>query len=164
MFQYAITQQELDKSLQFFRDSTLEVLAEVAYVINIQQPVFTQVIFSFEHAGLDVGIMEDLMESILVVYYVHSHIRKRVIPELTLEDIMGNLGGYAKSLQQFKESGHGAQDDVTGHAYLEDVVVLNYARRLLVQSFPNLCDIPKEVSYGYFALLKSIELAAAKVK
>jgi hypothetical protein len=163
MHPFTITKDELDRSLQFFRENSIEVLTDVAHTINIQQPVFTRLILSFEHGGLDVDIMEDLMESILTVYYVHSHLRKQVIPEITLEEVMGNLGGYAKSLQKFRESGRDTQDDLTAHAYLEDRVVLNYACQLLVKSFPDVRDIPKEVTYGYFALLKSIELAVAKV-
>lgn len=156
-------QEELNLSLQFFSNNAIDVLTEVAQAINLQQPVFTKVVFSFEHSGIEDGILEDMMESILIVYYVHSYMRKQVIPEITLEDVMGNLGGYAKSLQKFRESGRDTQDDFTAHAYLEDRVVLNYASRLLAKSFQDVRDIPKAVTYGYFALLKSIELAVSKV-
>jgi hypothetical protein len=160
MHPYTITKEELDRSLQFFRENSIEVLTEVAHTINIQQPIFTKVVLSLEHGGLDVGIMEDLMESILTVYYVHSHIRKQVIPEITLEDVMSNLTGYGIFIQQFKES---YKNGKKVNSYLADTVVLEFASRLLVNSFSDVRNIPKEVSYGYYALLKSIELAAAKV-
>ena len=101
---YTITNDELERSLQFFRENSIEDVTEVAHAIDHQQPVFTRLILSFEHGGLDVEIMEDLMESILTVYYVHSHIRKQVIPEITLEQVMGNLTKYAQVLQLFMES------------------------------------------------------------
>ena len=163
MHPYTITKDELDRSLQFFREKSIEEVTEVAHAIDLQQPVFTRLILSFEHGGLDVHIMEDLMESILTVYYVHSHIRKQVIPEITLEQVMGNLTKYAQALQQFMEAkGHGS-NDLSPYAFLDDKVVLQYATTLLVNSFSDVRDIPKEVSYGYYGLLKSIELAAAKV-
>ena len=159
-----ITFEELSLSQQFFRENSIEKLTEVAYAINTEQPVFTRVIFSFEHAGIDVALMEDLMESILIVYYVHTHIRKKRIPEITLEDVMKNMSGYAQFLKHFSASGQQAPENLSEHKFLEDEFVLAYATQLLKGSNAHVQDIPKEVAFGYFALLKSIELAAAQVK
>jgi len=160
---YTITNDELERSQQFFRENSIEDVTEVAHAIDHQQPVFTRLILSFEHGGLDVDIMEDLMESILTVYYVHSHIRKQVIPEITLEQVMGNLTKYAQVLQLFMESKAHDSSDLSAFAFLDDKIVLQYATTILVNSFSDVRDIPKEVTYGYYGLLKSIELAAAKV-
>ena len=69
MKEFHITQGELDDARSFFSDSSIELLTSHSIKINTSQPNFSTVVLALERDGLDRPTVEDLLESIFVIYF-----------------------------------------------------------------------------------------------
>ncbi len=68
MNRFSISADELKSSRDFFSGNDIDVLTAQSFKINKRQPNFTAVVLALELYGLDRIKVEDLLESIFVIY------------------------------------------------------------------------------------------------
>lgn len=159
---HRISSEQLEHAKQFFQDSSVDVLTNVAIKINTEQPEFTGVILALEMHGLDRTIIEDLLESIFVVYYIHTKFNKKIIPLISPEQVINNINQFGQFINYYNQEKRDSPVDLSKIQFLRDEVVLNFAVVTLHHLFGGIKNIPREVMFGYFGLLKGIELGAER--
>jgi hypothetical protein len=162
MSDFNITKDKLEESKQFFLNNTIDVLTNISIEINTEQPNFTGVLLALEMHGLDIIEVEDLLETIFVIYYAQTRLHKRSIPEITIEEVFKNVSWFEQFIGYYNDEKNDKSSDLSEIRFLRDDIVLDYAFETLESLFGEAQNIPKEVVYGYFALLKGIEMGAEK--
>jgi hypothetical protein len=160
MNQYHISQAELEKARAFFSGDDIAVLRDQSIEINTSQPNFTATVLALEMYGVDRPIVEDLLESIFIVYYAQTELRQRTIKEITVEQIKENIEWFDDFIVYFEGEQKAGIEDLSQIEFIRDRVVLEFALKTLTSLFGNVASIPREVMYYYFALLKGIEKGA----
>jgi hypothetical protein len=158
-----VTEDEIKIARNFFKQTDISVLEKQAGKINTEQPGFTAAIFAMEMHGLERIMTEDLLESIFVVYYVYTELRKIKLNTIGLDQIAKNIKWFESFIQFYnKEKASGDCADLKNAKFLKDDTVLTYAAETLRDLFGTAGNIPLEVVYPYFALLKGIETEAER--
>jgi hypothetical protein len=159
---FNISEEELSAAKGFFEHSSIAALTAQSAKINKSQPNFTALVLALEMHGLNRMRVEDLLESIFIVYYVHTELREKTINQISAGQIKKNIKHFEGFVKYYNaEKGFGT-GDLSQIKFLRDDVVSNYAVSTLRAMFDDLAKIPKEVVFGYFALLKAIEIGAEK--
>ena len=159
---FNLSEEELLTAKDFFTNNNIEVLTAQAIKINKSQPNFTVVVLALEMHGLDRIKVEDLLESIFIVYYVQTELRKKTINQISAGQIKKNVKWFEEFIKYYNEEKEFGTDNLSEVKFLRDNTVLNFAINTLRDLFDDLNKIPKEVIFGYFALLKAIEIGAEK--
>lgn len=162
MTKYHITGEQLEKAEMFFEESSVDVLTDISIRINTEQPNFTAVLLQLEMFGLIQPDVEDLLESVFVVYYAQTVLNRKSIPAISLEEIMENVDRFAQFITNFNQEKAAHSPDLNQNEFLRDEIVLHYALEKLNYLFGDYRNIPNEVTFTYFGLLKGIELGAEK--
>lgn len=162
MYSYNITKDQLETAKQFFRDSSIDVLTDISIKINKDQPKFTAVLLALEMHGLDRNAVEDLLESIFIVYYIQTHLNKKSIPTISSGQVVKNVNWFGQFINYYNQEKSDLSADLSQIKFLRDEIVLTFAVDTLHNLFGDIRNIPKEVVFGYFGLLKGIEMAAEK--
>jgi hypothetical protein len=159
---FNISESELKAAKNFFSDSDVEALTAQSLKINKSQPNFTAVVLALEMHGLNRIKVEDLLESIFVVYYAQTELRKRRINQISTGQIKKNAQGFEEFIKYYNVEKEIGSDDLSEIKFIRDNIVLNFALTTLRDLFGDSTKIPKEVVFAYFALLKAIEIGADK--
>lgn len=162
MNSYNITKDQLETAKQFFRDSSIDVLTDISIKINKEQPNFTAVLLALEMHGLDRNAVEDLLESIFIVYYIQTHLNKKSILTISSGQVVKNINWFGQFIDYYNQEKSDLSADLSQIKFLRDEIVLTFAVDTLHNLFGDIRNIPKEVVFGYFGLLKGIEMAAEK--
>ena len=160
-----ITEEELDKSINFFKQNNISILENQARKINKKQPNFTAMIYAMEMHGFSRVIVEDILETIFVVYYIQTELRNIEINTISIGQIAKNQQSFSEFISYFNtEKKYGEKIDLSKVTFLKDQIVLNYAVKTLQRLFNKVEKFPNEILIPYFAILKAIELGAEKRK
>lgn len=160
-----VTEDEIKIAANFFKQTDISVLEKQAGKINTEQPFFTATILAMEMHGLERIMTEDLLESIFVVYFVYTELRKIKLNTISIGQIAKNIKWFESFIQFYnKEKECGDCADLRNAKFLKDDTVLTYAAETLRDLFETAENIPPEVVYPYFALLKGIETEAEKIQ
>ena len=162
MHEFNISEKELQLAILFFSSNDIEALTAQAIKINQSQPNFSAVVLALERHGLDRIKVEDLLESIFVVYYAQTELRQRKMNRITFKQIKENVKWFGEFISYFNEEKKTGNDDLLSLKFLRDDVVLDYAFNTLGNLFGDPTKIPQEVVFGYFSLLKAIEMGTEK--
>lgn len=162
MGEFKISQNELNKAKSFFLNGNIKTLTAQSKKINKSQPNFTGVVLALEKHGLDIIKVEDLLESIFIVYYAQTEVRKKSIKQISIGQIMKNIKWFEEFVQYYNKEKNYGTADLSAIKFLRDDIVLNFALETLRNMFGSPGKIPKEVLFSYFALLKEIEMEAEK--
>lgn len=162
MHEFNISEHDLKTSIDFFSNSDIEVLTAQAIKINQSQPNFSAVVLALEMHGLDRIKVEDILESIFVIYYAQTDLRKRMINQITFLQIKENIKWFEEFIRYYNEEKKTGSNDLLSIEFIRDKVVLNFALNTLRNLFINSIEIPREVVFSYFSLLKAIEIGAEK--
>ncbi len=162
MNSYNITKDQLETAKQFFRDSSIDVLTDISIKINKEQPNFTAVLLALKMHGLDRNVVEDLLESIFIVYYIQTHLNKKSILTISSGQVVKNVNWFGQFIDYYNQEKNDLSADLSQIKFLRDEIVLTFAVDTLHNLFGDIRSIPKEVVFGYFGLLKGIEMAAEK--
>jgi hypothetical protein len=115
-----------------------------------------------EQFGLSRIIVEDLLESIFVIYYIQTALNKKHIPAISSGQVFKNVAWFGQFIEYYNEEKKSFSADLSEIKFLRDNIVLNFAATTLRHLFGGVTNIPKEVIFSYFALLKGIEMGAEK--
>jgi hypothetical protein len=162
MNSYNITKDQLETGKRFFQESSIEVLTAISTKINREQPNFTAVLLALEMHGLNRNIVEDLLESIFIVYYIQTDLNKKSIPTISYGQVVKNVNWFGQFIDYYNEEKSDISADLSQIKFLRDEIVLNFAADTLRTSFDKVKNIPNEVIFAYFGLLKGIEMGAEK--
>ena len=162
MNNYKITKDQLETAQQFFRESSINVLTTVSTRINKEQPNFTAVLLALEMHGLDRNSVENLLESIFIIYYIQTDLNKKSIPTISTGQVVKNINGFGQFIEYYNQEKSDDSSDLSQIKFLRDQIVLNFAVETLHKLFGDVKNIPKEVTFGYLGLLKGIEMGADK--
>jgi hypothetical protein len=114
--------------------------------------------------GLHIDKVEDLLESIFVIYYVQTKIRKTKIKPISIDQINKNMKWFEDCLKYYYKEIEYGNADIEKMLFLKDRTLMLYAVDKLQNIFGNIKNIPKEVVYAYLSLLKGIEIVAENAK
>ena len=159
---YNISSDELNTAQEFFASNNIATLTAQSIKINKSQPNFTAVVLALEMHGLDRIKVEDLLESIFVVYYAQTELRKKSIRQISVGQIKKNIQWFEEFISYYNEEDSAGSSDLSQIKFIRDEVVLNYAAKTLRDLFSEASMIPREVVFSYFSLLKAIEIGAEK--
>jgi len=162
MSEYKITKEQLETAKRFFRDSDVDTLTTVSKKINKEQPNFTAVLLALEKHGLNRIIVEDLLESIFIIYYIQTVLNNKSMPTISTGQIAKNVAWFSQFINYYNQENDNASTDLAQLQFLRDDLVLHFAAETLRNSFADISNISKEVIFAYFALLKGIEIGAEK--
>lgn len=160
MSEYKITTNQLETTKRFFRDSSIETLTTVSRKINREQPNFTAVVLALEKHGLNRIVVEDLLETIFIIYYIQTDLNKKSIPTISSGQVTKNVTWFGQFIEYYNQEKNDIAPDLSQINFLRDEIVLNFAAETLRNLFGDIIKIPKEVIFAYFALLKGIEIGA----
>jgi hypothetical protein len=159
---YKISEEQLKIAADFFHRNDLETLTAQSMKINTSQPNFTAMMLALEMHGLNRIIVEDLLESIFIVYYAQTELRKKTINPISAGQIKKNIKLFEDFLKYYNKEKEFETGDLSEIKFLRDDLVLQFAVNTLRNLFTDITRIPREVIFGYFALLKAIEIGAEK--
>jgi len=162
MPKFNISEIELETAIDFFSNNDIEVLTAQSININQSQPNFSAVVLAFEMNGLQRSKVEEILESIFVVYYAQTEIKQRIINQITFGQIKENIRWFEEFIRYYIEEKQIGSDDLLSIKFIRDNVVLDFALNTLRNLFINSTNIPREVVFGYFSILKAIEIGAEK--
>jgi len=160
MSDYKITGDQLETAKRFFRDSGIDTLTAVSRKINKEQPNFTAVVLALEKLGLSKIVVEDLLETIFIIYYIQTELNKKYIPTISSEQVFKNVIWFGQFIEYYNQEKSDISGDLSQINFLRDEIVLNFTAETLRNLFGDIIKIPKEVIFAYFALLKGIEIGA----
>ena len=135
MHEFNISEKELQLAILFFSSNDIEALTAQAIKINQSQPNFSAVVLALERHGLDRIKVEDLLESIFVVYYAQTELRQRKMNRITFRQIKENVKWFGEFISYFNEEKKTGNDDLLSLKFLRDNVVLDYAFNTLGNLF-----------------------------
>lgn len=158
MNNFHITRDQLEKAKLFFRESSIDKLTAISIKINTEQPNFTGVLLALQMHGLDRIKVEDLLESVFIVYYAQTFLNKKSIRTISSGQVAENVKLFGQFIDYFNRE----KSDSAQIKFLRDEIVLHFAVETLHNLFGDIKDVPIEVVFGYFALLKGIEIGAEK--
>jgi len=164
MHEFNISENELKIAKDFFSCNDIELLTAQAIKINQSQPNFSAVVLALEMHGLQRSKVEEILESIFVVYYAQTVLKQRIINQITFQQIKENVRWFEEFIRYYNEEKQIGSDDLLLIKFIRDNVVLDFALNTLRNLFINSTNIPREVVFGYFSILKSIEMGAEKGK
>jgi len=162
MSDYKITADQIETSKRFFRDSDIATLTAVSRKFNKEQPNFTAVVLALEKHGINRIIVEDLLESIFIIYYVQTYLNKKSIPTISSGQLAKNVTWFGQFIEYYNQEKIDIAPHLSQLNFLRDEIVLNFAVETLHNLFGEIIKIPREVIFAYFALLKAIEIGAEK--
>lgn len=157
-----ISADELKLAQDFFSRNDIDVLTAQSFKINKGQPNFTSIVLALELYGLDRIKVEDLLESIFVVYFAQTELRKKSIATISVGQIKKNIEWFGDFINYYNSETKDGNQDLSEIKFLRDNIILEYAFNTLKTIFADIADIPKEVIFSYFAVLKAIETGAEK--
>lgn len=160
MHEFGISENDVKTSKDFFSNSEIEVLTAQSIKINQTQPIFSAVVIAMEMHGLDRSKVGDILESIFVIYYAQTEIRKRDIKQISFEQIKENIKGFEEFIKYYNDEKKSSSVDLLSIQFIRDNVVLEFALNTLRKLFVNPVRTPREVVFAYFSLLKAIEIGA----
>lgn len=162
MHEFNISEKELKTARDFFSGKDIKVLTAQCVKINQSQPNFSAVVLALEIHGLDQSAVEDILESIFVIYYAQTELRQKTIKQISFGQIRENIKLFEEFLKYYNDEKQIGSDDLLSIKFIRDNVVLEFALNTLRHLFINSTEIPKEVLFSYFSLLKAIEIGALK--
>lgn len=112
--------------------------------------------------GLDRSKVEDILESIFVVYYAQTELRQRKIHQISFRQIKENIEWFGEFIRYYNDEKQIRSDDLLSIKFIRDNVVLDFAINTLRNLFIHSTKIPIEVVFSYFSLLKAIEIESEK--
>ncbi len=158
-----LTEKELKESIEFFQQKDINILENQARKINQKQPNFTAMIYAFEMLGYTRDMTEEILESIFVIYYAYTELLKIELNTISAGQISKNQNAFIQFINFYnKEHGHEDKLDFSKFNFIKNQVVLNYAMQKLLLVFKSIKEIPNEILFPYFALLKAIEFGVEK--
>ncbi len=164
MNSFSISVDELKSAQDFFSGSDIDVLTSQSIKINKKQPNFTAVVLALEMLGLNRFKVEDLLESIFVVYFAQTELRKKSIATISSGQVKKNIEKFGEFISYFNDERKEGSHDLSEIKFLRDNTVLEFALKTLHKIFGDLAEIPDEVTFSYFAILKAIEIGAEKTQ
>jgi len=164
MQEFNISAKELKTAIDFFSKNDIEVLTAQSIKINKSQPGFSAVVLALERHGLQRSAVEEILESIFVVYYAQTVLKQRIINQITFRQIKENVKWFEEFIKYYNEEKQIGSDDLLSIKFIRDNVVLDFALNTLSNLFINPTNMPKEVVFGYFSILKAIEMGVEKGK
>ena len=159
---FNISVDQLKAARDFFSGNDIEVLTAQSIKINRGQPNFTATVLALEMHGLDRIKVEDLLESIFVVYYAQTELRKKTIYPISFGQIKKNIKWFEEFISYYNGENKIGNQDLTQIKFIRDDIVLDFALNTLRNLFGDPAKIPVEVVFSYFALLKAIEIGTEK--
>jgi len=162
MKEFYITQDELDNARSFFSDSSIELLTSQSIKINTSQPNFSTVVLALERDGLDRPTVEDLLESIFVIYFAQTTLRGQKINQISFGQILKNVKWFESFIKYYNKEKEFGSDNLSEIKFVRDEVVLKFALNTLKNLFGDISSSPKVVIFSYFAVLKAIEIGVEK--
>jgi len=162
MHEFNISENELKTAIDFFSNNDIEVLTVQSIKINQSQPNFSAVVLALEMHGLDRSKVEDILESIFVVYYAQTELRQRIINQISFGQIKKNIKWFEEFIRYYNDEKQIGSNDLLSIKFIRDNVVLDFALNTLRNLFIDSTKIPREVVFSYFSLLKAIEIGAEK--
>lgn len=162
MNSFNISAEELKSAQDFFCSNDIDMLTAQSFKINKAQPNFTAVVLALEVHGLDRLKVEDILESIFVVYFAQTELRKKLIATISHGQIRKNIERFGQFINYYNNEKENGGQDLSEIKFLRDNIVLEFAINTLQRLFGDLSKIPVEVIFSYFAVLKAIEIGAEK--
>lgn len=162
MEEYKISEDQLIIAKEFFSSDNIDALTKQSRKINTTQPNFSAVVLALEMYGLNRVFVEDILESIFVVYFVQTELRKKNIAKISTVDIEKNIKWFGDFIMYYNMEKECGTADLEKIKFLRDDTVLRFAIATLQGLFGDYKKIPWEVVISYFALLKGIEMGAEK--
>ena len=162
MHEFKISENELKTAIDFFSGNDIEALTTQSIKINQSQPNFSAAVLALEMHGLDRPRVEDILESIFVVYYAQTELKHRVIKQISFRKIKENIKWFGEFIRYYNDEKQIESDDLLAIEFLRDNVVMDFAINTLRNLFISASKIPREVVFAYFSLLKAIEIGAEK--
>lgn len=159
---FDISDDELKTAKDFFSNNDIGVLTSQCIKTNKSQPIFSAAVLALEMHGLDRIKVEDLLESIFIVYYAQTELRKKKLNQISAGQIKKNIQWFEEFIKYYNSEKEIGTDDLSQIKFIRDSIVLNFALNTLHDLFGDSTRIPKEVIFVYFALLKAIEIGAEK--
>jgi hypothetical protein len=131
-----LTDDEIRTAEQFFRRSDVAVLENQSRQINTAQPNFAATVLAMEMHGLTRDKEEDILESIFVIYYVHTVLRKKKLNSIGIGQIAKNIKWFESFLNFYnREKSSGEEIDLAKIKFLKDDTILRYAAGTLLRMF-----------------------------
>ena len=162
MHDFNISENELKIAKVFFSNNDIEVLTAQSIKINQSQPNFSAVVLALEMHGLDRSKVEDILESLFVIYYAQTELKKRKIKKISYAQIKKNIQWFEEFIKYYNDERQIGSDDLSSIKFIRDNVVLDFALSTLHNLFMDSTKIPIEVVFSYFSLLKAIEIGAER--
>ena len=151
-----LSQSEIDRAIDYFSQNSIETLTATCTSFNINQPTFSGIVLAWGKFGVPMDRLEDLLESIFVIYYAHTEIRRRKFPQISLEVFSKNLLKFQSFIKLYEKETRPNQEAIA-MTFLEDKIALRHALDSMADAFDGIEYVPSEVTIAYVALLKSIE-------
>jgi len=98
MHDFNISENELKIAKDFFSNNDIEVLTAQSIKINQSQPNFSAVVLALEMNGLGRSKVEDILESLFVIYYAQTELKKR---KTQIQISYAQIKKYIQSFEQF---------------------------------------------------------------
>jgi hypothetical protein len=132
----SITEEELDKAINFFKQKDIPILENQARKINKKQPNFTAMIYAMEMHGFTREVVEDILETIFVVYYIQTELRKIDTTTISIGQIVKNQQSFAEFITYYNtENKFDDKMDLSKVNFIKDQIILNYAASTLQNLF-----------------------------
>jgi hypothetical protein len=150
-----ILEADIKKASQFFNSSDERLLIPYATEMNRTNPTISLLIKELERSGISGIIIDELMLSIIIVWYVVVKLKHKRIEPISENDIKRNVELFQSFIKYFNES------DSEEISYLNFIkheeYLLIYSTEVLQKVYNDPMLIPKEVVTIYFAIMKCFE-------
>ncbi len=117
---------------------------------------------ALERDGLDRPTVEDLLDSIFVIYFVQTTLRGQKINQISSGQILKNVKLFESFIKYYNKEKEFGSDNLSEIKFVRAEVVLKFALNTLKNLFGDISSIPKMVIFSYFAVLKAIEIGVEK--
>jgi hypothetical protein len=150
-----VNENQLIKTETFFNTEDESKLEPFAIQMNRKHKVIPIVIKELERRGLSGEIVDELMLSIIVIWYtieITNHKRIEIISE---NDVQNNVNLFKSMIHYFNEADQDEKEYIQFIQYEKDV--LTYAIKTLYKINVKHKDIPKEVITIYMSIIKCFD-------
>jgi hypothetical protein len=150
-----VNENQLIKAEAYFNTEDESKLEPFAIQMNRKHKVIPIVIKELERKGLSGDIVDELMLSILVIWYTIEITNHKRIEIITENDVQNNVYLFKSMIHYFNGADEDEKEYIQFVQYEKDI--LTYAVKTLYKININHKDIPKEVITIYMSIVKSFE-------
>ena len=148
----------IDKLLStdaMFKSSKAKLIGQYAPDMNKKHKDISIYFLGLEKKGIPGNIIDELMLSVLIIWYVVENCYYKKIEVITESDITSNVGVFYSLLEHFCNINVGTKELSIFLKYEKDL--LEYAIYILKYIYKDIMLIPKEVIAQYLSIVKCFE-------